>query len=347
MGIINVPVSGGTSEQNRLIYQGTRAVVAAPILAWASLANGQTFVTITPALATDSRTINAALAASTDRPTFCAALAAELNTANTTAYVWTVNALLDGLVGTAKAPGIAFNAIPTGTALTGEKGSVTTVGLDPMYAQGTKLESLASGGWQDTVSKLFDLYAPNSTDWGYLKPGAYPLGKPTLPAGMTEPDLSGAPIRLANGIFYWSALVLRSSTGSPPTTGARGQPWAVAFDVATVPPIINNQNIIGLYEASEGQFVYIKNDYAMDTTRWVLKTFDGASADPDALGPVIDSARHTIILAYDKANLRVIIDGVVVIDVAAPQHLPLKGVALWTYTTGSVPMDVYQMAWRV
>jgi hypothetical protein len=128
MGIINVPVSGGTSEQNRLIYQGTRSVVAAPILAFASLANGQTFVTITPSGAADSRTINAALAASTDRPTFCAALALELNAAGTTAYVWTVNVTSDGLIGTAKTPGSAFNRAPTGTALVGAVGSISTFG---------------------------------------------------------------------------------------------------------------------------------------------------------------------------------------------------------------------------
>jgi hypothetical protein len=122
----------GTPAQQALLYQGTRAVVAAPLLAFASLANGQTFVTITPALAADSRTINAAKAASSDRPTFCAALAADLNTTGggTTAYIWTVNGAADGLIGTAKAPGIAYNSIPTGTALVGGVGSLTTTGTD-------------------------------------------------------------------------------------------------------------------------------------------------------------------------------------------------------------------------
>jgi hypothetical protein len=118
----------GTPAQQAALFQGTRAVVAAPILAWASLANGQTFVTITPAGAADSRTINAALVASTDRPTFCAALAAELNLANTTAYTWTVNGAGDGLIGTAKAIGMAYNSVPTGTCLTPNSAKITTLG---------------------------------------------------------------------------------------------------------------------------------------------------------------------------------------------------------------------------
>lgn len=128
-----------------LLLQGTRAVVAAQPLAWASLANGQTFVTITPALAADSRTINAALAASTDRPTFCAALALELNTANTTAFVWTVNGTSDGLIGTAETPGDEFNSSPTGTALVGGIGSVTTMGADAAASVSLSPLSLPTG----------------------------------------------------------------------------------------------------------------------------------------------------------------------------------------------------------
>jgi hypothetical protein len=139
----------GTVAQRELIYVGQKAVVAAPILAWASLANGQTFVTITPAGAADSRTINAALALSTDRPTFCAALAADLNTTGggTTAYVWTVNGTSDGLIGTAKTPGVAFNLVPTGTALVSGLGSITTLGIDAQT---------------DTVSTLQDALRPGS-----------------------------------------------------------------------------------------------------------------------------------------------------------------------------------------
>ena len=85
--ITNVPGSAGTTAQQRLVYQGQKSVISASPLARVSLANGQTFDTITPAGAADSRTINAALAASTDLPTFCAALAADLNSVggNTTA----------------------------------------------------------------------------------------------------------------------------------------------------------------------------------------------------------------------------------------------------------------------
>jgi hypothetical protein len=129
--ITNVPGAAGTTAQQRLVYQGQKAVISASPLARVSLANGQTFDTITPAGAADSRTINAALAASTDLPTFCAALAADLNSVggNTTAYVWTVNGTSDGLVGTAKTPGTSYNVFPTGTALVGGRGSVSASGI--------------------------------------------------------------------------------------------------------------------------------------------------------------------------------------------------------------------------
>jgi hypothetical protein len=119
----------GTPAQQVALFRGTYAVVAAPIKAW-PLTDGWTFVTVTPALATDSRTINAAKAASSDRPTFCAALAADLNTTGggTTAFVWTVNGAGDGLIGTAKAIGMAYNSVPTGTCLTPNSAKITTLG---------------------------------------------------------------------------------------------------------------------------------------------------------------------------------------------------------------------------
>ena len=130
--VINLDPPGvpRTSAQEAALFRGTYAVVSASPLAFASLANGQTFATITPALAADSRTINAALAASTDLPTFCAALANDLNTigGNTTAYNWTATA--STVVGTAKAPGDSFNKIPTGTALVGGVGSIATLGIN-------------------------------------------------------------------------------------------------------------------------------------------------------------------------------------------------------------------------
>lgn len=116
----------GSQSQNALVWNGARAVVSASPLAFASLANGQTFVTITPTGAVNSRTINAALAASTDLPTFCAALALELNTSGTTAFTWTATST--GLLGTAKQVGGAFNRAPTGTSLIGGIGAISAVG---------------------------------------------------------------------------------------------------------------------------------------------------------------------------------------------------------------------------
>jgi hypothetical protein len=357
--ITNVPGAAGTTAQQRLVYQGQRAVIAAPILAFASLANGQTFATITPALAADSRTINAALALATDRPTFCVALAAELNSAGTTAYVWTVNGAGDGLVGTAKTPGIAANYKPTGTALVGGVGAISTVGFDPISSQGNKLESLASGGWQDTVSKIFDRYSsPNTSDWGYIKPGGYPLGLGAfpggaLPSGLTDPQLAGAPIRQLSSQAYWSSCII-------PPNGVRVQPWAVAYDVTSAGifpangeltfPAAGEFNSFGVKNSATGHSILLGKHSDVSTTRWYLNVNDVSGTDSFILGPAIDTNRHTVIFAFDGTILRVLFDGIVFITATKGVellHMPITSVALASNNTMNLPFYFYQMAWRV
>jgi hypothetical protein len=296
----------GTTAQNALVYQGARAVIAAPLLAFASLSNGQTFATITPALAADSRVINAALAASTDRPTFCAALANDLNTAGggTTAYVWTVNATSDGLVGTAKTPGKLYRRIPTGTALTGGKGSVLTNGAESIAYNAEKLSLFGDPGWLDDFAELAAVYAPGAArirfkDFANEPDLYFPANTFGTHVAITVPryrdtenaDSDGGGRRPTANASW--PLVAGNIIANP-----RNTPWAFVIDAKFPAPVTGQSWYVGICNLDGSRYIVVQSRYSVQQTQIGV----GSGGAFLIGGPTADAAFHKYMVAFNGSD---------------------------------------------
>lgn len=201
----------GSPTQKMLLFRGQRAVQTVPLLAYASLAAGQTIIDnvagVTYTLVADD------LAGGT-LPLATVAIAARINGLGTSAFTWVATAT--GFTITAKTPDSAHNTLITGTALASVS-VISTVGTDPIasqwgFVQKSRKDQLLDetaldlGGfpsgytvWWDDFCKYSDgtnrLPATEEFPWQINLTTATPWRK--VPSGFGPPDHVGN----ADGIY--------------------------------------------------------------------------------------------------------------------------------------------------
>jgi len=208
------------------VQYGTRAQVSATLLAFASLANGQTFVTVTTLGAPLSYTIDAALSGKSTLAEVTAAQAVIMNADSTNAYTWTATAT--GLTAVAKSPGTLFNVAPSGSCLSGRVGTVTVFGGDALTSG-----SLVAGGTDEQyqagrVSTVCGIHPRKMIGW-YT-----PLTFLTLPTGMTAQNptysINGVAVTVSTSVIGWASNALRYFPGA----NFGDVKWAIGCKVSLV-----------------------------------------------------------------------------------------------------------------